>query len=122
MAFTYDPSTKLGMVRMMIGDTNSISPIFQDNELNALLTLYVNINIASAYALDAIAASASRLARLIKNENYTTDDREVAENLRTQATKLRSLAVVSPVVGCESPKVFVQMPWKDRAGSESGIW
>lgn len=64
MAFTYDPSTSRGRVRMLIGDTDTVAErnqIFTDDDIDAFLDLEgQSVYGAAAAACRAIAASAMR--------------------------------------------------------------
>jgi hypothetical protein len=42
LSFSYDPSTPVGMVRLLVFDTNGVPPypIWQDNEINAALNMF----------------------------------------------------------------------------------
>jgi len=52
MAFTYDPTTTLGRLREKIGDLYTDSPLFDDEELENILSEYNdNLNLAAAEAL-----------------------------------------------------------------------
>lgn len=39
MSFTYDPTTNLGKVRLLVADTDSADPTFQDDEVQAALDM-----------------------------------------------------------------------------------
>jgi len=79
MAHTYDITTLIGKLRLMIGDTD-ITPItdaqFSDEELQYFLTLHSNnLNLAAA---DALSAWIGALTRELKSEkigdySYTRD-------------------------------------------------
>lgn len=66
MAFTYDPTTNRGKVRLRIGDTNTSDAtlqIFTDAEIDAFLTMKSsNVAAAAASACRAIAADSARSA------------------------------------------------------------
>ncbi len=68
--YAYDLATDVGKVRLKIGDTD-ISPttdaIFSDEEIEYFLNEGGNIVLASALALETIAASSTRIAKLIKS-------------------------------------------------------
>ena len=115
MAFTYDPSTQLGQVRLLIADTDSTKPIFQDNEVQAFLTmessgfLYVSgmavaggtapapaVNVtsvlrAAALGLDSLAANKSRLASVMELLDVKLSADKAAAALRLQAKEYRDL-------------------------------
>ncbi len=92
MTFTYDPevlTTTLSQVRLTIQDTDSASPVFTDEELDYWIGETATVRLASAMALEAVASSKSRLAKMQKTLNWTMDDRAAAESLRKQAAALR---------------------------------
>lgn len=64
MAFTYDPTTTRGIVRLLIGDTDTVAErnqIFTDADIDAFLTLEgQSVYGAAAAACRAIAASVAR--------------------------------------------------------------
>ena len=47
MSFTYNPATPVGMVRLLVFDTNGVAPypIWQDEEINATLQMFSSQNI-----------------------------------------------------------------------------
>jgi hypothetical protein len=47
VSFSYDPSTPIGMVRLLVFDTNGVAPypIWQDEEITAALNLFSSTNI-----------------------------------------------------------------------------
>ena len=57
MACTYDITTNRGKVRLIIGDTSTITGVFSDLEIDTFLSMHSgNINLAAAEALGAWAA------------------------------------------------------------------
>jgi len=92
MTATYDTATDIGKVRLHIGDTD-VTPasdaIFTDEELQVFLDTEGSVQSAAAMALDAIASSSARLARLLRTMNWSEDTRGVAEELRKQAQAFR---------------------------------
>ena len=94
MAFTYDLSTEAGKVRLLITDTDHDNEIFSDSEINVFLSLTAvdstnDINLASAVALETMAASEAIVLKKIKLVDLTTDGPAVATSLRTGAKVLR---------------------------------
>jgi len=67
MAFTYDPSTSRGRVRLLLADTNSSSYTFEDEEIDAFLSLSDdNPLMAAALALRSAAADHKKVAGLVR--------------------------------------------------------
>jgi hypothetical protein len=90
VAFTYDPATPLGRVRLIITDTDETNPIFQDPELEAFLALNdQDVRLAAADALDAIASNEALVQKRIKLLDLSTDGPAVAKELREHAKRLR---------------------------------
>ncbi len=79
MAFTYDITTDRGKVRLLIGDTDAADYHFEDNEIDAFLTMAGgSILTAAGYALEAWASSItdSLLSEKIGDYSYTKKDAE----------------------------------------------
>lgn len=90
MAFTYDPSTDLGKVRLLARDTVQASALFTDAEIQALLDLQSgNVKLAGADALDAVADNQVLLLKKVKVGDIGTDGPAVADALRQSALRLR---------------------------------
>ena len=67
MALTYDISTDLGKVRLLIGDTVDSGHIFEDAEIQAMLDLEDDsIRLAAADLLDVLGGNYVRAAQAIK--------------------------------------------------------
>ena len=93
MAFTYDPTTDRGRVRLQIGDTDTVNAdrqLFTDAEIDAFLALNTSIvKLAAADALEAIAANQLMVLKVMKNMDVTTDGSKVADSFRELAKDLR---------------------------------
>src|SRR4051812_7906991 len=90
MSFTYDVTTDAGKVRLIITDTDSSLPIFEDDEIEAYLALKGGrILLAAAQALDTIASSQALILKKIRLLDVTTDGPAVAQALRAHAKALR---------------------------------
>lgn len=89
--FTLDPTTDIGMVRMIVQDKNIEQALFSDAEINALLSLNGNdVRLASAAALDILASSQAMILKVIRLLDLSTDGAAVARALREHANQLRS--------------------------------
>lgn len=89
----YDPTTLLGQTRLHAADTVTGTATFADNELAYFLTLSSNDPIgAAAFALEALAADASRLAIVIKSQGLDIDRTDLADSLAARALSLRMQA------------------------------
>lgn len=115
MSFTYDPSTQQGQIRLLIADTDSSHPIFQDAEIQAAMTLesssslYISgmasangnvgpppVNVTStlrsaAMLLDSLASNKARLAGVIALLDVKLSFKDAAAALHTQATNYREV-------------------------------
>lgn len=90
MAFTYDPSTDSGKVRLLCGDQSEDGRIFEDAEIDAFLAIEDgSIRFAAATALEAIAASEVLIQKKIKLLDIETDGPACAKALMELAGKLR---------------------------------
>lgn len=99
MTFTYDLDaldTDLALVRLSIGDTVSATPVFQDEELNAMLAMQGGSwRRAAAVALERIATSQILLLKVITILDVKTDGAAVAKALLAQAQRLRADAATA---------------------------
>lgn len=93
MAFTYDLSTDVGKVRLLIPDSVSSDHIFSDEELTAILTMESdNVKRATAAALDTLASSEAYQQQAIRVLGIQNDGPAVAKELRERAKTLRTEA------------------------------
>lgn len=93
MTATYDVTTDAGRVRLLITDTNTASPIFEDAEIDAFLGMYAqNVHRAAAEALDTIATSQALTLKVIKLLDLTTNGDLLGAELRARANQMRAMA------------------------------
>lgn len=93
MAFTYDVTTDRGKVRMLITDVESTDPCFDDDEIDAYLSMASsNVYRAASVALLTIAANETLVQKRIKLLDLTTDGPAEAEALRKLAGEYKSMA------------------------------
>jgi hypothetical protein len=109
MAFSYDPSSDLGKVRLLVADTDPSNPIFSDAEITAAMTmnstsfLYVSAQAqpsglgvatpfggtslyrAAAVLLKSIASNKARLAAITQLLDVKLSPKEAATALRDLA-------------------------------------
>lgn len=89
MSFDYDPTTDAGKVRLLIADTDSANPIFQDAEIDAFLSMNgSSVKRAAAAALRTIAASETLVQKRIKILEIQTDGPSESAELRALANAL----------------------------------
>lgn len=93
---TYDLTTPVGMVRLLINDTDVDSepgPVFTDAELTAFLTLNrESPKRAAAAALETIAADEALTSKVIRDHELSTDGTKLSAELRALAVSLREQA------------------------------
>lgn len=90
---TMDPSTDIGMIRLLIPDRDPDNLLFADRDLAALLVLEGNaVKRATASALELVANNESMVSKVIKTQDLQTDGTKVAADLRAQAAELRRQA------------------------------
>lgn len=91
--FTYDPSTPVGSIRLMISDVDGNNPVFKDTEIQRFYTLAAsNIWLAAAQALDTIAANEVMISKVIRTLDLQVDGSKVAAELRANAATMREQA------------------------------
>ncbi|MCI0550523.1 MAG: hypothetical protein L0287_06185 [Anaerolineae bacterium] len=95
MAFTYDVTNEVGKVRLLITDTDSSHPIFQDDEINAFLALNDGVKRSAAAALDVIASNQTLILKVIRLLDISTDGSAVARAVREHANQLREEAEIA---------------------------
>lgn len=91
MSFTYDTTTDLGRVRLLITDRDAARPIFDDAEITAFLDLNDgSVAFAAGQALRTIAASEVLILKRITTLDLTTDGPAVAKSLNELADKIEA--------------------------------
>lgn len=96
MSFTYDVTTNVGLVRLLISDTDVNNLIFQDEEISAFLALPNNTDDplrAAAQALDSIATNEAMVMKMIHLLDLHTNGPAVSAELRNHAAQLRQDAL-----------------------------
>lgn len=87
---TLDPTTDIGLVRLLITDVDEDNLLFDDAQITAFLTLEGGtVKLAAAAALDAIARSEALVSKVIRTQDLATDGAKLAAELRASATELR---------------------------------
>lgn len=93
MAFSYDLSTVVGKLRLMIPDNNAEVHNFEDDELDAFYALEAsNLKRATALALETIASNEAMVLKVVKTLDVTTDGAKVSDALLKRAKLLRDQA------------------------------
>ena len=92
MAFTYLLNTNSGLVRLLIPDNNLSSYMFEDDEIEAFLTLEGGVKRAAAMALETIASNEALVLKAITLMDLSTDGPKVSDALLKRADLLRKQA------------------------------
>ena len=117
MAFTYDPTTDRGRVRLLVADTETAraeDQIFSDAEIDAFLSLESNeVYAAAAAACSAVAASASRSAVAWRVMDSSLDMKAVPKAYRELAEDYRARSVAAPAEEIDSMDYTISPFGKD---------
>jgi hypothetical protein len=92
MTFTTNPTTEIGKIRVIISDSDSQYPFFQDEELQVFLGLAGDVRRAAADALDTMASNQAMVMKVIATLDLETDGAATARALREHAKTLREQA------------------------------
>jgi hypothetical protein len=90
-----DYTTAAGQVRLLIADvaSNPADRLLEDDQVLGFLAMNGDsVRLAAADALDAIASSETLVSKAIRTQDLATDGPKVATDLRSHATRLRTLA------------------------------
>jgi len=93
VGFTYDLTTSAGKVRLLIPDTSATSYVFDDDEIDAFVSLETDVRRSAALALETIASSEALTLKVIRLLDLQTDGAKVAESLMKRAATLRQQAI-----------------------------
>lgn len=92
MTYTYDPTNSIGRMRLILSDKDEQNVFYQDEELQAFLTMAGDVRRAAADALDAMASNQAMVLKVIRTLNLSTDGAATARALREHAKTLREQA------------------------------
>jgi len=106
MTASYDPTlpTDRDKVRLLIGDTDTASPKFQDSEIDAILVAQPNTYYASAQLLDSLAAKYATTVS-INVDGFSTSGSDIAKAYRDMAARYRAQAPLAGAGGLAVPFV-----------------
>ncbi len=90
MSFTYLLSNNIGVVRLIIQDTNQATALLSDEEITTFLTIEGDVKLSAAQCLDAIASNEVLVTKKLKMLDLTTDGPAVSAELRKHAASLRA--------------------------------
>ena len=98
MTVTYDLTSDIGKVRLLISDTSLTSPYFQDEEIQVFLSLYPgSLRLPAAQTLESWAAAYSANADSERIGDYSYTQKTVTSMLAL-AEKLRNDENTQPVI------------------------
>jgi hypothetical protein len=90
MAFSYDPSTSIGRVRLLTTDREEDAAIFSDEEIGAFLILNDDdVRLAAAEALESVAVNEALVLKKLTTLDLSTDGPALAKSLLDLAARLR---------------------------------
>lgn len=93
MPATYDLSTAVGKVRLLVPDRDITNPVFQDDEIAAFLALEADdVRRAAALALETIASDEALTQKVMRLLDLSTDGASLARALLQRAAALRQQA------------------------------
>ncbi len=98
MTATYDTSTDIGKIRLLIHDTDITATQFTDEELQIFLDLGGTVYLAAALALESWAASLSESVDSEKIGDYSYSKKSSEKKLNL-AKQYRSVDSDTPVIG-----------------------
>lgn len=116
MAFTYDPTTDRGRVRLLATDRDEATAIFADDEIDAFLAMESSsVRLAAAVALETIAADQALVLKVVKTLDLETDGAKVANTLMERARRLREAEERDPAGSFDiAEQVFDQFSQTER--------
>jgi len=114
VAFTYDLTTDIGKVRLLIPDRVDAGHMLEDAEITAYLTLEGGIKLAAALALESIASDTAMVLKVIKLLDLTTDGAKTSDALLARAKLLRAQAAAEDVEGAFDYAEMVVNPFSER--------
>lgn len=83
--FTYDLTTEIGKIRLLIADTDSTSYDFEDDEIEAADDMSMNMFYAAAILIRSLAANRARLSVSVKRGTMTDDLKQLSKDLKDLA-------------------------------------
>lgn len=93
MTFTYDPTSDIGKVRMLVPDRVEANAVFTDEEIEAYLSMNdSNVRRAAAEMLETIASDEAMTLKVISTLDLTTNGASTSEAILARAKLLREQA------------------------------
>jgi hypothetical protein len=93
MPIELDPSSPVGMVRLLIPDRDTDNLLFTDAEIAGFLALEGSaVKRAAAAAIEVVASNEALVSKVIKTQDLATDGAKVSDALMKRAGELRRQA------------------------------
>lgn len=92
MTYTYDLSTNVGKVRLLIPDKVETDAFFTDEELTGMLSIENGIKRVAALCIETLASDSALVMQVIKVHQLQSDGASVARALLNRAALLRKQA------------------------------
>jgi hypothetical protein len=103
VTYTYDLSTTIGRMRLLIPDRIEDNAVFSDEELTAFLAMEEGYKRATALALETIATDEALVLKVMKVTDVQTDGAKLAAELRSRAKGLRDQADLDEARDVDDP-------------------
>jgi hypothetical protein len=87
-----DPTTDVGMMRLLIPDRDRGALLFTDEELAGFLSLEGGVKRAAASAIEVVASNEVMVSKVIRTQDLQTDGAKVSDALMKRAAELRRQA------------------------------
>lgn len=117
VATTYNPATlsETDKIRLLIADTDVSNCVFEDGELQALITLFGDTMLAAAGALRAMVVDKAKLSIYYSVNGFTMDRRELAKTLLAAAERIEKSALSAPFEFESVLEFFTDSVGQDRS-------
>ncbi len=97
MSFSYDLTTEIGKLRLLLQDIDATNPIFSDEELGVFLSFGEHdLYLSASEAWLALAGNYAKLAKRKSISKYSHDLSQIANECREQATYYKEKAELAP--------------------------
>lgn len=93
MSFSYQPDEPgdIDMLRLLLNDVDEDTAVFDDDELQMMLTLEGGaVKLAAAQAIDTNADNEALASKVLRTQDLTTDGAKLAQVLHARAEQLRN--------------------------------
>jgi hypothetical protein len=111
MAFTYDPTTDAGKVRLLVPDRDEQNVVYADAEIDAFLAIEGDVLRATALALETAGSDLVLTLRVTRNLGLEVDGAAAGRELRLRADVLRKRADAADEDAAAGDAVFDVAEW-----------